>query len=242
MVAFVSREDEQGVGGSDAVFGQALEEDTKGLVVGFQCGNVTSLTRAVGGTIGMGIVRVRDVGVGDGYAVFLHGRDIGERNGCGHTIKAWEANIAMRVLNDIAEKVCHRAIGTDLWRNIFIAIECLVAVVTARLAWQDIGLRIAGVRAYRIIEGAVNANAHKIGSRLIGIVLYLLSLGRIGSEDGRNIGADILEDGVGSGNRANVTTGARVGNPGRGRVFPIGGQHVIGRIGGRRCSGIVNRI
>src|SRR5207302_1165539 len=88
VVALVRGHDEEGVIFVDAVGLQAIEEGGEGRVVGAQGGHVVGLAGAVCAARGaVEVVRVGDVGIGDGDAVLLHGGDVGERLGRRHTVE-----------------------------------------------------------------------------------------------------------------------------------------------------------
>ena len=131
MIALVRGDDKKRVALIDAIVGETREEFTECSIVGFQCGHVTSFARAIGFVCSMVVMHVGEVRIGDRYAVFLHGCHIGKRNRGRHTIEAGEALIALRILDDVAVQIGHRTVRADLWRDILIAEQSLVAAIAA---------------------------------------------------------------------------------------------------------------
>src|SRR5205807_1016600 len=117
MITLVSRENELSVAGIDTIGSQPSEELAEGIIVRLECRNITGLAGAKGWSRGMHIVCVRDIGVGDGNAMFLHISYVGKRDGCLHAIKAREADVSLRILNNIAVQIRHWAIRANLGRD-----------------------------------------------------------------------------------------------------------------------------
>src|SRR5436305_8720772 len=109
---------------------------------------------------------IRDVRVGDRYAVFLHCRYIRERYRRRHAIKAGETNVTLRILYDVAVEVSQRSIRADDRRNVLVAEESIVSRVPARLIGQQVWLTRIGGGAGRVVLRAMNADSDKIGKRL----------------------------------------------------------------------------
>jgi len=80
VIALVGGEDEERIALVNAVLGEAGEELAESSIIRFERCDVASLAGAIRRGDGVVIMRVGDVGIGNRHAVFLHGRDIRERN------------------------------------------------------------------------------------------------------------------------------------------------------------------
>ena len=86
----------------------------------------------------MRIVCIRDVRIGDRYAVFLHRGYIRERDRGGHAIKARETNMALRILDNVAVQILQRSIRADDRRNVFVAKKSIESCIPAGLIGQQV--------------------------------------------------------------------------------------------------------
>lgn len=109
----------------------------------------------------MTVMRVRDVGVGDGHAVLLHRGGVRKRLGGGDAAKAWES------CDGVAEKIVQAA-RSDYRHNVFVTVEGVEADVTAGLVRQGIGLVVTS-GAHGIIGSAVDRDAYEVFGSLAGI-------------------------------------------------------------------------
>src|SRR6266511_1524705 len=113
VVPLLFGEDEQRVGGRDAVALQAIEELADGSVVIRELLHVPDLSRTLGDVTvavvlrvrGMQVVSVGDVRKRDRDPVLLHRRHEGERPRRGHPVEAGEALVADRVGDHVAVEV-----------------------------------------------------------------------------------------------------------------------------------------
>ena len=174
--------------------------------------------------------------------MLLQGGDVGERNRGGHAVEAGEADVAGRVLNDVAIQIGEWTIGADERSHVHVAEQSVEAGVAARFVGKQVRLATIGRAAQRVARRAVHANADKVGEGLPGIGRNFLGLWRVRAKHGGDIGGSVFQDGVGGGDRAHVAAGAREGYPGRRRVLSVGGQHVEHGVGGRRRGRIKQRI
>ena len=76
--------------------------------------------------------------------MFLHRGYIRERCPGLHSIKAWEANEAVGILNDVAEQIGQWAIRADLGSDVFVTEEGRVSGITTRLIGQQVGFASVG--------------------------------------------------------------------------------------------------
>ena len=147
VVALVRGENEQGVALVDAVVGEAREELAERGVIRLQGGDVSSLAGAVGRAGRVVVMRIRDVGVGDGDAVLLHGCNVGKRNLRRHSIEAGEADAMLGILDYVSVEIGHRTAGADLRCHVLVSEQTRVARVPARLVRQVVRLAAVGGRA-----------------------------------------------------------------------------------------------
>ena len=84
----------------------------------------------------MVVVRVRDVGVGDGNAGLLHLGHPRERDGRFHPVEAGEADVPFLVLDHVAVQVRHRAARLDDRVDVLRPHERVEAGVASRLVGQ----------------------------------------------------------------------------------------------------------
>src|SRR5438270_3899559 len=158
--------------------------------------------------------------------MFLHGRDVGERNGGRHSIKARETNSPAWVFDDIAVEVGQRTRRANQRRDILMPEQAGVSVVATRLIGKPVRLPSLGGRTKRIPLGAVNPDTDEVGKGLIRISGDLLHLrrwpARSRREDGWDVDADVLENGVGGRHRSDVAARAGEWYPWRRRVLAVG--------------------
>ncbi len=105
MISLIGCEDEQRVALIDPVVRQPGEELVEGVIVCFERRDVASLARAKCWSTGVGVVRIRDIGVSDGNPMLLHRSYVGKRHSSRHTIKAGETDVTFGVLNDVAVQI-----------------------------------------------------------------------------------------------------------------------------------------
>src|SRR5436305_11792948 len=110
----------------------------------------------------MGIVCIGDISISNWKSMFLHCSNVGKRNRCGHTIKTWETDVPIGVLNNVAIQVRQWSIRADLRRNILMAEEAHIPCIASWLIWQHIRLTGIGTGAEWIIQGTVNADTYKV--------------------------------------------------------------------------------
>ncbi len=216
VITLIGREDEQRVARVDAIVGQAREERVEGSIRGCQRRNVASLSWSISWSIGMCVVGVGDIGVGDRHPVFLHSGYIGKRDGGRHAIKAGEADVRGigSILDDKSVQVRQWQARADLRGDVLVAVESLVPRIPTRLIGQQVRLPSIGAGAQRVSIGTVDANADEVSERLPWIGLHFLCLQRASPKDGGNIGRTILQNGIGRGNSAEVAACARERHPG----------------------------
>src|SRR5260370_36445935 len=118
MITLISGEDEQRVARIDAIARQPREELAESIIVRLERSDITGLAGAIGWAIGVRVVGIGNIGIGDGNAMFLHIGHVGKRDGCLHAIKAGETDVTVGVLDDIAVQVLHWQSRTDLRRDI----------------------------------------------------------------------------------------------------------------------------
>src|SRR5260370_806050 len=193
MITLISGEDEQRVARIDAIARQPREELAESIIVRLERRDITGLAGAIGWAIGVRVVGIGNIGIGDGNAMFLHIGHVGKRDGCLHAIKAGETDVTVGVLDDIAVQVLHWQSRTDLRRDILMTEETHVPFVAARLLWQQIRLPRVGSRAQRIVQSTVDADANKVSLCLCWHSRCFRCLWRCGSEYLSNIYSSILE-------------------------------------------------
>ena len=170
VVSLVDREHEERVALVDPVGGEPVEELRERVVVVLELLDVAGLAGPVRevdvSSVSVTVMRVGNVRVGDRNAGLLHLRGPGERNGRLHAVEAGEADVAVRVLDDVAVEVGHRTVRLDHRIDVLGAEQTLVAVVAAGLVRKQVGSRAwAGCADVRAL-GAVHADTDVVGERL----------------------------------------------------------------------------
>ncbi len=101
VIAFIGGEDEKRVGFVDAVLRERREECRERRVIRLKSGNVSGFSWTVCWTAGMFIMCVRNVSIGDRYAVPLHRGHIRERYRRGHSIETRKPDVPTGTLDDV---------------------------------------------------------------------------------------------------------------------------------------------
>src|SRR5579864_3090032 len=102
------------------------------------------------------VMRVGDVGEGDGDSVLLHGCDITERLSGGNSAEAGEAVVAMAIGDDVAIDIGQRATGADYGRDEGVSKQSHESLIATLFLGQDVGFTSVSGRADWIAGGAVN--------------------------------------------------------------------------------------
>ena len=141
MVVLIRLHNEQGVALVDAVPRQAGEELAEGLIVVTQ---VLLVDRVAGTEAGVALLmHRREICVGDGNALLLHGRNVRQRHGRSRPVEAGEPWNFRPVRSDVGDRLAveikHREAGADLRRNVLVAEEAVEPKVATRFIGQHVG-------------------------------------------------------------------------------------------------------
>src|SRR5260370_17107285 len=120
--------------------------------------------------------------------------------------------------------------GAQLGRDVLVPEERLVPAVATRLLRKLVRLTAVSRRAERVAVGTVDTDADEVSKGLSRSVFDFLSLRRASAENGGNVNGDVLENGVGGGDGAEVATRPREGHPRRRGVHAVRGPHLHLRV------------